>query len=482
MRFNQIQSSSVKVRSFAMAALVALAAQFIVALPAHAATSEVAACTTGTILISDNSVYANHDCAGALVVPDGVVQIDQYAFLNDPLLTSVVIPDSVEKIGYLAFARSINLTTVTLGSGVVAIADAAFEGDYSLASINFPPSLHSIGTNAFFVATSLASISLNEGIDGIGPGAFEYTALTSVTIPESVHHIGVHAFANINSLTSITIGSGLDQIESCTFCFDTALVNVTIGSGVGVIYNGAFIGDKFINVTTQAVAGNIFASWNAISGGVVNSPDLGTYLNANPNEWLFAHRVTDISGLLTTFASGDGSGTPPDTLSGVIGSAPGLGSMVAPANQHLSGWACTSADGQEIDVLVGHAIMPTADTTCVAQWAVTAVKAAASKKPTISGANVKSSRSGKYKLFANKGTWSGAPAPTFSYKWYACTRAVSSARATIPATCKLIARATAATLALRPAQKGKYISVAVTASSAGSTPTTWLSKSSPKVK
>jgi len=439
-------------------------------------------CTTGSFQISNATVVGNTDCAGAVVVPSGVTRIGTEAFRGNTMITSVTMPDTVDSIGNSAFSNATTLSSVHLGPSVRTIESGAFEGCELLTTINFPSSLRVIHSMAFFADINLTHITLNDGLDGIAASAFESTGLTSVTIPDSVQHIGVHAFAILDSLTSVTIGSGLDQIEFCTFCFDTSLVNVTVGSGVNLIQRGAFVGDKFINVTTQATSGHIFGSWNTDLGVVVNSPDLGWYLNTFPNANLFAHRANDISGLLTTFASGDGAGTPPDTLSGVVNSAPGLGNMVAPAGKHLSGWACSSADGQEINALVGHAITPTADTTCVAQWAATTIKATASKKPTISGVNVKSSKNGKYKLYANKGTWVGTPNPVITYKWYACTRTISVARATAPATCKVIARATAATLALKPAQKGKYISVAVTATSAGSTPTTWLSKTSAKVK
>jgi hypothetical protein len=85
-------------------------------------------------------------------------------------------------------------------------------------------------------------------------------------------------------------------------------------------------------------------------------------------------------------------------------------------------------------------------------------------------------------LTAAKGTWSGYPAPTFRYQWYVCTKAVSVARSTVPSTCKRISGATRNTFNLTAAQRGKYVAVLVTGTSVGTAATTWLSKTTAKIR
>jgi hypothetical protein len=86
-------------------------------------------------------------------------------------------------------------------------------------------------------------------------------------------------------------------------------------------------------------------------------------------------------------------------------------------------------------------------------------------------------------LTANKGTWTGYPTPSaFTYQWYSCTVQVKIVTATIPKTCKKITGATKSTLKLASAQKGKYLAVAVTGTSTGTSATKWLSKSTAIVK
>lgn len=109
------------------------------------------------------------------------------------------------------------------------------------------------------------------------------------------------------------------------------------------------------------------------------------------------------------------------------------------------------------------------------------VRASATTKPSISGKAV-STKNGINKLTANKGTWIGTPAPTFTYKWYSCTAAVTKVKQTIPSSCKVISGETKKTLAVTTSLKNKFISVKVTGTSEGTDPTWYLSKSTDRVK
>jgi hypothetical protein len=104
-------------------------------------------------------------------------------------------------------------------------------------------------------------------------------------------------------------------------------------------------------------------------------------------------------------------------------------------------------------------------------------RATATVKPTVTG-TLTVGRT----LTAAKGTWTGYPTPTFTYQWYACTTAVSAARTTVPSTCKKITGATRSTFKLTSAQRGKYVAVLVKGTSLGTTATTWLSKTTAKVR
>jgi hypothetical protein len=81
-----------------------------------------------------------------------------------------------------------------------------------------------------------------------------------------------------------------------------------------------------------------------------------------------------------------------------------------------------------------------------------------------------------------RGTWVGYPTPTLRYQWYVCTRAVTAVRATVPSTCKKITGATRSTFKLTSAQRGKFVTVLVKGTSLRTATTTWLAKTTAKVR
>ena len=86
-------------------------------------------------------------------------------------------------------------------------------------------------------------------------------------------------------------------------------------------------------------------------------------------------------------------------------------------------------------------------------------------------------------LTVAKGSWTGTPAPTYSYKWYRCTVSGSTAKTTAPTSalkCAVISKATATSYKLVAADKGKYIRAMVTVTNSAGTKYS-LTKTSAKV-
>jgi hypothetical protein len=86
-------------------------------------------------------------------------------------------------------------------------------------------------------------------------------------------------------------------------------------------------------------------------------------------------------------------------------------------------------------------------------------------------------------LTVAKGSWTGAPAPTYTYKWYRCTVAATKAATAAPAAsakCSAISKATAASYKLVAADKGKYVRAQVTATNSAGAKLS-LTKTSAKV-
>jgi len=132
---------------------------------------------------------------GRYVIPDGIMEIGDFAFADQKNLTDIVIPEGVTKIGF-----------------------RAFHGCTGLSSLEMPGSVAIMEEGAFGGCTSLTSVRLREGVREIGMDAFSgCTGLTRVEIPESLTKIGGCAFERCDSLVSVRIPSGVTAIQSTSF-------------------------------------------------------------------------------------------------------------------------------------------------------------------------------------------------------------------------------------------------------------------------
>ena len=94
-----------------------------------------------------------------------------------------------------AFSGCIDITRVYLLDGLITIEEEAFLGCTGLAEIAIPETVTRIGANAFSGCEKLEKLTLNEGLLEIGAGAFaNCTSLKEVVIPASVKKIDETAF------------------------------------------------------------------------------------------------------------------------------------------------------------------------------------------------------------------------------------------------------------------------------------------------
>jgi hypothetical protein len=100
------------------------------------------------------------DSLTSVVIPEGVIAIENYAFAGCTSLTNVVIPNSVTSIGTYAFQNCTSLTSVEIGDGVTSIGSYAFDGCSGLESINIGSNVTSIGSSAFRNCTKLKIVYL----------------------------------------------------------------------------------------------------------------------------------------------------------------------------------------------------------------------------------------------------------------------------------------------------------------------------------
>ncbi len=348
--------------------------------------------------------------------------------------TALVIPDtlggySVTTVGDGAFTSN-RITSVTIPRTVTTIEDYAF-ADNELRTLTIPSSVQSIWEEAFS-QNQITSLTLENGVTGIGAAAFWHNQISSLTIPGSVRWgrgDGDGAFA-FNPLTSLTIEDGMTSIPQAAF-LRTNLTSVTIPSSVTSIGAYAFgeeeTGDPLVTIVFEGDA-------PTAGGNVFLTPDtaVGSGGSHTATLVIFQHVVTAAT------------------------NSKNLSVMRVWRQPSATGWSSTWS-GAQVVTIGGPAI--------------------ATVKPKVTGTAKVA------KTLTAAGTWTGYPEPTFTYQWYACTKKASAAIADVPLKkCKKIKGATGGTFKLKSKQRGKYVAVFVTGTSLGTTATSWLSKTTSKVK
>ena len=109
-----------------------------------------------------DSFYDLHvpERAVMLNIPDGTLEIEDFAFGHCPALVGLTISNSVSRIGTAAFASCRSLLNLTIPESVETIEAQAFSGCSSLTGLTLPTSVTEIGEKAFSGCSSLTSLTL----------------------------------------------------------------------------------------------------------------------------------------------------------------------------------------------------------------------------------------------------------------------------------------------------------------------------------
>lgn len=137
-------------------------------------------------------------------------------YLDNELVTALIIPDDVTTIGNYAFDSCFSVTSIIIGNGVKSIGTGAFSCT-DVPSITLPDGLSYIGDGAFSGCHRLSSIVIPDNVTYIGRCVFDECGnLRSVTIGKGVTTIGSEAFYGAYNLTSINFAGTMEQWKSIT--------------------------------------------------------------------------------------------------------------------------------------------------------------------------------------------------------------------------------------------------------------------------
>lgn len=219
------------------------------------------------------------------LIPDGVQQIAENAFCEQPFIEEIVFPDSTVAIEKRAFANCRSLREVHLGKnikkiGIESFAYTAIERFVLTPNARFV-NQHTWDGKTPFYGSKLEAFELDgenelyvvingilyiknswglrlkfcppayeghlqipEGVKAIGScSCWGCTGITSLFIPEGVETIGDDAFSGCTKLESVDIDGHIDSLGSWCFAGCTALKEIDC-IGVKNIADTAFGGDK----------------------------------------------------------------------------------------------------------------------------------------------------------------------------------------------------------------------------------------------
>ena len=177
-----------------------------------------------------NKIPATNTSVTKIIIPNGVEEIQKYAFYNCVDLREVVMPDTVKYVREFSFYNDAKLTTITTTgtqNNVLTVGGQAFEGCVSLEEYPFT-NAYALGVKAFNGCTSLAYADLRK-IRNSGERAFQgCTSLTEVSMNKDTK-LSEYMFAN-SGLTEVSVYPlvGIPQ-----YCFAGSKNLTTVN-----IYNG----------------------------------------------------------------------------------------------------------------------------------------------------------------------------------------------------------------------------------------------------
>ncbi len=227
------------------------------------------------VFVTGMNLYINRVLIENLVIPEGVVEISDYAFQYCISIKNIEFPKSIKTIGSGAFCHCKALTSVTVPEGVTILKPYTFLACDNLSDVTLPKSLLSIEFAVFSYCTELESIIIPDNVEILGSCAFNATSLTSIVIPESMKEIGGVSFFGKDEFTTYYKGTEdqWNKIKISTAnnfdLFKNIIFNYVATSGA-CGENATWAFDKTNGTLTISGTGTVsdYSGWSDIASGV----------------------------------------------------------------------------------------------------------------------------------------------------------------------------------------------------------------------
>ena len=180
-----------------------------------------------------------------VVIPEGVIIIDDSAFRNCTTVETVTFTDSVTEIGDYAFCGCTSLREISLPALVTTVGDYAFAECTALTTFESKTNTSNIGAYAFYNCAALENITLSKNIVTLNESVFEGCTSVKTLSFNNLKEIKSRAFYGCTSLESITANL-LTTIGDYAFCGCTSFADASELKAVTEIGYDVFEGTKWL--------------------------------------------------------------------------------------------------------------------------------------------------------------------------------------------------------------------------------------------
>jgi hypothetical protein len=271
--------------------------------------------------------------SGDIVIPEGITEIESYAFSDQSRIETVTLPEGIVMIGEYAFENCVSLRSIVLPESVMEIGRYAFRDCSNLLSVTLPQSLQTVGYDAFDGCIKLYVVYNNSDLElsvenwdshesevdfyalmlvdkagnvtyryGITDFSYEvtedgfwfackngeYTLLDYIggeeelVLPEYIHG-KAYRISYFTEGTSITIPKSMTKIDAEAFKGNQSLRSVILHDGIQSIEYGAFEGCRgleniSIPESVTSIASRAFVNCDGLTSLVI--PDSVTKLGS----------------------------------------------------------------------------------------------------------------------------------------------------------------------------------------------------------
>ncbi len=201
-----------------------------------------------TGLFSNGSdLYIGDEILETLIIPEGVTEINSYAFRNCSSIKKVILPNSLTKIGEYAFAWCVNLAEIKFNEGLTTIENYAFSSS-GLKELHFPSTVTVIEKGTFNGCLNLEELFIPKTITTLSSDSFaNCNALKSVKIESTGESIPQRMFANCTSLEKVEIALNIKRIGDSAFGDCRSLDEFSFHKNLEYIGHNSFSGCKKLN-------------------------------------------------------------------------------------------------------------------------------------------------------------------------------------------------------------------------------------------